>query len=177
MNPFAQFKPELVIAGTMAVLVWLWMRRMRSSHSAALAPHRSLGTLKQESPPTSTADMPSAMLRWQVELHEIARDTKAEIDTKMRALQAITRSATEAAERLERAIARAERLGLRESEAELRPVTRPTTPEIQRITLAAQDRVYALADAAHSPAEIAATTGLTVGDVEFLLALRPTRSG
>ncbi len=56
-------------------------------------------------------DAPSTVIRWQVEMQELARELKAEIDTKMRILQVLVRRSNEAAERLEAAAARAERLG------------------------------------------------------------------
>jgi hypothetical protein len=41
--------------------------------------------------------------QWQVEFHETCRDLKAEIDSKMRALQILIVEANAAAERLEKA--------------------------------------------------------------------------
>lgn len=56
------------------------------------------------------ADAPPDLLRWQVEMHETARDLKAEIDSKLSALHALSNLADQAAERLEQAVARAEQL-------------------------------------------------------------------
>lgn len=50
---------------------------------------------------SALADAPAEVLRWQVEMHETARDLKAELDTKMRALQVLIRDADEKIARLE----------------------------------------------------------------------------
>ena len=55
-------------------------------------------------------DAPPDTLKWQVEMHELARDLKAEIDTKMRTLQQLMRAAQAEQERLEETIERARRV-------------------------------------------------------------------
>jgi hypothetical protein len=51
---------------------------------------------------------PQDLVRWEVQMHEIARDTKAELDTKMRALQLLIRDARECEMRLRELIDRIE---------------------------------------------------------------------
>jgi hypothetical protein len=51
---------------------------------------------------SALADAPVEVLRWQVEMHETARDLQAELDTKMRALQVLMRDADEKIARLEK---------------------------------------------------------------------------
>ncbi|GIW95694.1 MAG: hypothetical protein KatS3mg110_3743 [Pirellulaceae bacterium] len=51
---------------------------------------------------------PQELVRWQVEMHEIARDAKAELDTKMRALQVLIRDACDCEARLRALINRLE---------------------------------------------------------------------
>lgn len=46
-------------------------------------------------------DAPTDVVRWQVEMHELARDLKAEIDTKITVLQQVTLRAHHESERLE----------------------------------------------------------------------------
>jgi hypothetical protein len=50
---------------------------------------------------SALADAPNEVLRWQVEMHETARELKAELDTKMRALHVLMRDADERIARLE----------------------------------------------------------------------------
>lgn len=54
---------------------------------------------------TPLIDAPREISRWHVEMHEVARDIQAEIDTKVRLLQATLREANRAADRLETLIA------------------------------------------------------------------------
>lgn len=61
--------------------------------------------LADEGRDTVLRDAPPEVLRWHVELHETARDLKAEIDTKLVALQVLTKQAREEADRLERLLA------------------------------------------------------------------------
>ena len=53
---------------------------------------------------------PADLRRWHVEMEQVARDLRAEIDTKIVLLQATIRSAAEEATRLERAVERAREL-------------------------------------------------------------------
>ncbi len=150
---------------------------------------------RQESRPLNS---PPELLRWQVEMHETARDLKAELDSKMSAIQALVGIAREECQRLEAAIQRAHQLGL--------STRRDTLDEIQQLTsqLAAEDSstrftdnvtnsfesskggppsasafpigrraaIYALADEGHSPTSIAEQIGTPIGDVEIVLGTR-----
>lgn len=138
--------------------------------------------------------------RLQVEFHETARDLKAELDTKMCVLQQLTAAATNQAERLEAAIAKAERLGVSACADTLEEIKRVTAgplsqdqldgavplpagalPDVEEDTSRRnvndgriRDRVYALADAGHDPATIAERVDLSVGDIDMFLSLRVT---
>ncbi len=85
-----------------AILMRRWHRyygpRRRRRQEAPLA----RATLESKRPPRSLSDAPTDVLRWQVELHETARDLKAELDSKIGALQVLIRMARQEAERLER---------------------------------------------------------------------------
>jgi len=131
-------------------------------------------------------DAPATVVRWEVEMQTLARDLKAEIDTKICVLQVLVRRSEEAAERLEAAAARAERLGCRprpDDEETDAVVALAEQAAAARGTLATpplppySDEVYALADAGGHAAEIAAQIGLPVGDVEFVLSLRSQAGG
>ncbi len=47
---------------------------------------------------------PKDVSRWQVEMHDLARDLSAQMDSKMSALQHLIRQAADESERLERAL-------------------------------------------------------------------------
>lgn len=53
-------------------------------------------------------DAPPELQRWQVGMHETARGLSAQLDSKMRALQSMTRSAAQEADRLEALLERSE---------------------------------------------------------------------
>jgi hypothetical protein len=57
-------------------------------------------------------DAPGAMSRWEVEMHELARDLAGQLDSKMVIVQQLMRDTERATERLEAAIHRAEQVGL-----------------------------------------------------------------
>ena len=126
-------------------------------------------------------DAPSTILRWQVEMQDLGRELKAEIDTKMRLLEVLVRRSHEAAERLEAAATRAERLGCVErnqaddgdsikslAEQAARSKGAPASHPVPDYS----DRVYKMADSGNNAADIAHDIGLPVGDVEFVLSLR-----
>ncbi len=53
-------------------------------------------------------DAPPEVHRWQVEMHDVARELSAQLDSKMRVLQSFTRSAAQEADRLEALLERSE---------------------------------------------------------------------
>ena len=134
---------------------------------------------------SSLSDSPSEVVRWQVELYETARDIKAEIDTKLAALQAMTIAARQECDRLELLIARAQRLNgpvdslaaiedladpaamsdpsrLQQVVDRLPPPSRPVGPSQRRA-------IQQLSASGLAPAAIAERLGLPVGEVELML--------
>ena len=156
---------------------WRYQRRTRTArrrHTTAVS-ERSLGL----------SDAPRDILRWQVAMHETARDLKAELDSKMSALQAIIGIAQRESSRLEAAVRRAESLGIvagrdtREAVEKLGESEHVTLPHVAPTEVAEligpsdqRTRIYKQADAGRSPTEIANQEGLAVGEVEFLLSVR-----
>jgi len=57
-------------------------------------------------------DAPADILRWQVEMHEMAREIKAEVDTKLALLQVLVGMARKESDRLEAALAHAQGGGI-----------------------------------------------------------------
>ncbi|WP_425614714.1 hypothetical protein NA78x_004589 [Anatilimnocola sp. NA78] len=125
------------------------------------------------------------LLGWQVEMHEMARDVKAEIDTKLLALQSLMIVAREHCERLEQLIARADQAGLKtaptlsgrdvlqrieDCSGEL-PAHPPTGQNQNVLTAAQADRAQRLAQQDWTPQQIAREVGASLGDVELFLSL------
>lgn len=73
-----------------------WQREQQSNPAAMIEP------VKRTAAPTNL-DKPGSVQRWEVEMHEIARELMAQMDSKMVALQHLIRDAEAAAARLEAA--------------------------------------------------------------------------
>ena len=137
-------------------------------------------------------DAPPEVLRWQVEMHDLARDLKAELDSKMRALQTLIQLAQHETLQLEAAIQRAERLGIStcrdtlqtveqlsespeaSSNASLPPLAETNIVELIKPS-DQRSRIYVLHDAGQSPESIAQRMNITVGEVELILSVRPPK--
>lgn len=122
---------------------------------------------------TPLRDAPPEILQWQVEMQEIARDVKAELDTKMIALQTLVRVAQQEIHQLESAIARAEDQRL---DGRLLPRShQPPQPSHLPGTRQQRRDAYRLADLGHSPAAIADFLGTSLGDVDLILGCRTSQ--
>jgi len=153
--------------------------------------HRILGRRKQDDSPMvrvprprqgpsqhATLDAPPDVLRWEVQMHETARDLSAQLDSKMSALQALIADADRAAARLETAMARSADLLPSDSS----PPTQAEALGPSRVVDAAEDghspssqhreEIYLLADYGLDAAAIASRVGLPIGEVELMLSLR-----
>ena len=120
---------------------------------------------KRENRSLSTA--PADVLSWHVEMHETARELKAELDSKMRVLQLLIAQARQETERLEQIIANSDT-----------PKYCSNPPPLQeresRLPGSARDQteVFSLADQGLSASEIAEQLGTPVGEIELILSLR-----
>lgn len=97
--------PTLAVVAAMAVFCWVLLRRS----------HRRLGRWPKDQPTLvrtprpedeshdSDAPLPDDLVRWEVQMHETARNLSAQLDSKMSALESLIRDADRAAARLEAA--------------------------------------------------------------------------
>ncbi len=122
---FAELTPsQLALLAGIGLFVFVILRRTARTLKSSPAPS-SRFSRDDESPRSAAATMlplGSARVRsvggaaeqeaWEVEMHELARELRSQIDTKMRALEALVRTADEAIGRLEVVIDHAESLGL-----------------------------------------------------------------
>lgn len=135
---------------------------------------------QRETPPAGSAD---DLGRWEVQLHERARELCGQLDSKMAALQALCAEADRAAARLEAALRQA---ALPAPSGELRPASQAdslragmhaaeeTAPR-ERGAERPKEEIHTLADYGFSPAEIAHRVGLPIGEVQLILSLRDTQ--
>ncbi len=200
---------QLALIAGIGLFVFVILRRTARAFKTSPAPSRRYSR-DDDSPRAAAATMlplGSARVRsvggaaeqeaWEVEMHELARELRGQIDTKMRALEALVRTADEAIGRLEGAIDSAESLGLLDereavgaaattwnSAIAARDASAPFASTAQAASRRAPsrplrmdeetrfERVYALSDAGLSAAKIATQVGSQVGEVELILSLR-----
>lgn len=167
------------------MLIVLLMRRarryQRKTKRENAKPHRT--KLEEARKDTPLIDAPPEILRWQVEMHETARELKAELDSKMSSLQAITRIASEESARLEAAIARAEQLGISPTTDTFDVIERMANGDsavgtaLDEMTMPDKDlmnrqAVFDLADQGLNASAIADSIGAAIGDVELMMSIR-----
>ena len=100
---------------------------------------------------TQSLGAPTEVLKWQVELHELARELKAELDSKLIAVRTMTKAYDQASERLLELIHRAEHL----------------SPRIDNAASLARR----LADQGRSASDIGRELGIDITDVPKLLQI------
>src|SRR5436189_1601645 len=100
----------LMLAGA-ALAVYIVLRRS-SGAGSAVRPGAIKSLLADRAQQASSAEAPIEVLRWQVEMHDTARELKGELDSKLSALQALVLMARQESQRLEAAIKKAESLEL-----------------------------------------------------------------
>ena len=95
----------LIVLTLMMRRVYRYRQRQRREETRGRKQNSALHA--QRPPVKSLAGAPDDIVRWQVQLHEMARDIQAEIDTKLRLLQTLTVQARQAAAELNAALDRA----------------------------------------------------------------------
>lgn len=140
---------------------------------------------------------PREFEKWEVAMHDLARDLSGQLDSKIRILELLIREADKVAGRLESTLARA-RANVESPRETVRSTAAPangkkpgerapqsplavTNAVIAKLPSAADkprfDRIYSLADAGLSPATIANQIGSQVGEVELILGIRGQGAG
>jgi hypothetical protein len=107
MQLFADLtQTQIIFIGVVVVTTFFLLMRTSRYFTRPKAPEpswSSVGRKSRDSEVRSTS-VPQEMAGWEVEMHEFVREIKAELDSKMRALQAMTADADRAADRLEAAL-------------------------------------------------------------------------
>jgi hypothetical protein len=148
---------------------------------------------------TPMGELSSEMTHWEVEMHDTARELKAQLDSKMRALQALIAEADRAAARLEAARQNRGAVSANDGahsapyengegahsapyESTVQPTNQaealrpgPASAISQPAPQHRQEEIYTLSDYGFSPHEIAQRLGAPIGEVELILNLRGKR--
>lgn len=178
------------LAAALAALCFVALRanwfRQRRSEQATVDPDSIRQACAPKPRETALQNAPDEMLRWQVEMHETAREFKGEIDAKLLALQSLLIVAGEHCQRLEALLQRAEKLDRfsssriisgREILARIENATGELPPldaqaQGKEILTAAQAKLAKqLATEEYDPAEIARYLGASIVDVELFLSM------
>jgi hypothetical protein len=157
----------LVIAAILVITITLLLRgyRYQARQKRGSSSHPSKHQVDKD-PRGLRAGAPDSIVRWEVEMQELARDLKAEIDSKMVALQHLIHDADRAANRLETALGSASSANAESSEEQ-----RAAGPQALE-NEALREEVYTLADYGFSLADIASRLATSVGQIELILRLR-----
>lgn len=165
----------MFLAGMALLLLILLRRSYRyyGTRPSRKATQRSLvETPRQADKKRSLSSAPPDVLRWHVEMHETARELKAELDSKMRVLQLLIAQARQESERLERILGQSETDAAHRSRPFSEATQRPSANTALPRCAEHRSEILALARQGHSAAEIAQRLGAPVGDVELILSLR-----
>jgi len=198
---FADVTQWIGLGAGMLILAWVVMRRRfrnltdsqpepRPAHPSTVFQGGMLGGLRAaRQPSTGLMDAPSSIARWEIGMHEAARDMRAELDSKMMALNVLIAQARDESDKLEALLRRAEQLGLSavrdplqvvaDLNSDDRQVAQAAEDQLHRaadgtagILPPLADQIYALADEGQQAKQIACQLGAPLGEVEFALGLR-----
>jgi hypothetical protein len=185
-------KPNvLFLIGLAMACAILLMRSQRRIRQAARTSNSV--TAPAPNPPLKRA---TEFERWEVQMHETAREITARIDSKLGLLEQLIRDADDRIARLQTVSEWLDRSGTVEKEPSIalaklshtqshQPTFEPgSTMPIAPIAAAPAktaavsrryEEIYALADAGHNSAAIASRLNSPVGEVELILGLRAQR--
>jgi hypothetical protein len=105
--PFTDMNmPQIIMLGAVVAITIILLMRTSRYFARPKAPEPSWSSVgrRTKSDGEHAANVPQEMAAWEVEMHEFVREIKAELDSKMRALQAVITDADRAAARLEAAL-------------------------------------------------------------------------
>ncbi len=141
-----------------------YLSRQRGDDRALVVPQRP-----KSEPATRLMDGPPELAKWEIEMHETARDLSAELNSRISALRAMVAEADRAAARLEAALERAS--GARPGDSGDGP-SNPAPGSFAPRDKVSSEAVYELADYGFPAAEIAARLGRPLAEIERILRER-----
>jgi len=193
----------LCLLGLAIVVCFVLLRTQRtpSRNPQEGSPHTPPPRPEREKP-SYRDEAPNDVLRWEVSMHETARDLSAQLDSKLGTLQHLIHEADRAAARLEAALqatggppggcAAADAAAQRDSIPQVRPVSQAEalragrTGDEPKTTVrgpsggqsagdSRYQEIYTLSDYGYPASEIAQRLGSPIGEIELILSLRHKR--
>ncbi len=101
MANLSQFQSQMMLLAGMLLLGWMLARRQLRSRGKAITQHQTDRELRRQRAEADQprgvplAAAPPEVQRWQVEMFELQRDLKAELDMKIVVVQSLIRQADE----------------------------------------------------------------------------------
>jgi hypothetical protein len=154
-----------VVPAVIAVVTAMFLLRIARRRGAAPAQIESMPTETK-----SEREAPAEVRQWQVECHDLARSTRAELDSRVAALQQLLVAADQRIARLESFCGRS----ASEPSTTLRPHFDPPPAEGLETATARTAAIYAMSDAGLNAAAIANRLRERLGEIEATLRLRST---
>ena len=164
-----------VVAGILLLRTNRYYARQRQQQPSAPGP-----TTAAPQSARCHVETPAGMARWEVAMHDTARELSAQLDSKLSALQALVAEADRAAARLEAALASAAapaRPPSHQAESLQHAGGSDRDPATAAPRTRRQEEVYTLADYGYDAAEISRRLGTPIGEVELILGLRQQAGG
>lgn len=175
----------LIVAS--ALLFWRAHRRIGPRQRGTQLPSFKPRQHHEEAPRnhgTLDFDAPDSLARWEVQMHETARELSARIDNKLQALNHLIDLADTASARLESLVDRATTPSATATPGEttshhptlgrgLQPPDKPDPSDAtSHLSTKPSETIYALADSGQSPPDIAGQVNLPLQEVQLILSLR-----
>lgn len=171
------------VALTSAVLLFRTQRQLSGRPKTETPSLASFSQPRSHAAQAHRLDAPREMREWEVEMHDLARELQAQLDSKTAILEHLIHDARQQADRLEAAIDRAEKSGAPNCQPKLDlSVIENGKSALSRIDAASarpgnsasrrHAEIYSLADQGLPSTAIATRLGSPIGEVELILGLR-----
>lgn len=167
-GPAAYF---FLIAAILVLIITFMIRLIRyQTRQKRAGGRRDPGRPREQDKPPLRAGAPEEIVRWEVQMQELARDLKAEIDSKAAVLSQLIREADRAARRLEAHLPRESTAAPHGPEWLDDSSSAAAPPSDQSSSV--REEIYMLADYGFLLEDIAGRVDMPIGEVELILQLR-----
>lgn len=154
----------IFLVGLLLVVGFMLRNSRKRRNAGKLPPVSEWGKAPETATRSPRRSTPDDIARWEVQMHDLARDLTGQLDSKIAILQILLRDAHQQIARLEAATAP----GRSARRTTATPSSAAPVAKIDpRIT-----EIHRLADDGYSSAAISYETGTPVGEIELILSVR-----